>query len=61
MKIYLQSPDGEEEQRVAQYSEVWKKAFTLWQPNEQAEDLLAITTISAMSDAWKIKQQANKC
>jgi RNA-directed DNA polymerase len=63
VKIYLQAPDGEEEQHVAQYSEAWKKAFgPLWQPNELAEDMLAVTTMNAMSDAWKIKHQAStKC
>jgi hypothetical protein len=61
VKIYLQAPDGEEEHRVAEYRERWKQAFPLWHPNEQAEDLLATTTINAMSDAWKVKQQAKKC
>jgi len=63
VRTYLQAPDGEEEQHVAQYSEAWKKAFgALWQPNELAEDMLAVTTMNAMSDAWKIKYQAStKC
>ena len=58
VEICLQAPDGEDEHRVAEYCERWKQAFPLWHPNEQAEDLLAITTINAMSDAWKLKQQA---
>jgi hypothetical protein len=63
VKIYLQAPNGEEKQHVAQYSEAWKKAFgALWQPNELGEDMLAVTTINAMSHAWKIKNQAStKC
>lgn len=63
VRTYLQAPDGEEEQHVAQYSEAWKKAFgALWQPNELAEDMLAVTTTNAMSYAWKIKYQARtKC
>jgi len=61
-KIYLQAPDGEEGQQVTQYSEAWKKAFyPLWQPNELAEDMLAVTTMNAMSNAWKKKPHVKKC
>jgi hypothetical protein len=61
VKFCLQAPDGEEQKRVAQYTEAWKKAYPLWHPNELAEDMLAITAMNAMSTAWKLKHQAEKC
>jgi len=55
MRIYLKASEGEEQVSVAKYVAAWKKAYSLWHPNEIAEDAIAMATDMAMHEAWKVK------